>query len=320
MPGREPEEHCSTIRPGCGSWPRRSCGIAFRFTFQIYYVGINLGAFIAPIVTGSLAVTFGWHFGFGFAGVGMLIGLVIYLAGQRLLPRDTQRAAAMERGSLTTQDRRRLLALGLLTIAGICFYVAQSQVWNVYNLWVRDNVALTFGTFQVPVPWLQALDGLAPVLVMPIFLALWRWQASRGQEPDDLAKVATGCLIFAGATVLLAMAPLLAGTHARVSLMWPIAFHLLSNIGWLYFVPTMSALFAGKAPAGLRGTMLGVNLASVFIASVISGRLGGLYEQVSATGFWLLHAAIVGGGGVGVFMLIRPLRYLLEGSPDAPVR
>lgn len=285
--------------------------------FQLFYVGINLGAFIAPLVTGTLAVVYGWHFGFGFAGIGMLIGLVIYLAGQHLLPHDEQRRATRVRERLTPQERHRLAALGLLFIIAICFWVAQSQVWNVYNLWVRDHVDLTFGTFKVPVPWLQALDGLAPILVMPPCLALWRWQAARGREPDDLGKIALGALIFGAGTALLAIAPLMTAATGRVSLIWPIAFHITSNTGWLFFTPTMEALFASKAPAGLRGTLMSTNLATVFLASLISGRLGGLYEQMSSASFWLLHAAIVAGGGVAILAARRPLRHLLGASSTA---
>lgn len=287
--------------------------------FQLFFVGINLGAFIAPIVTGTLAVAYGWHFGFGFAGMGMLVGLVIYLSGEHLLPKARRREAAVVRKRLTAEEWRRLAALCLLFAIAIGFWVAQSQVWNVYNLWVRDHVNLTFGTFTVPVPWLQALDGVAPILVMPIFLALWRWQAGRGTEPDDLGKIAIGCLIFGAGTALLAIAPLMSGP-GRASLLWPIAFHLSSNSGWLFFTPTMEALFASRAPPGLRGTLMGANLSTVFVASVISGRLGGLYEQLSAAGFWLLHAAIVAGGGIAVLALRKPLRRLLGGSSAAEIR
>jgi POT family proton-dependent oligopeptide transporter len=53
--------------------------------FSIFYVGINLGAFLAPLVCGTLGQRVGWHWGFGAAGVGMVIGLVLYLLNQRLL-------------------------------------------------------------------------------------------------------------------------------------------------------------------------------------------------------------------------------------------
>ncbi len=280
--------------------------------FQLYYVSINIGAFIAPIITGALAVAYGWHSGFAFAAIGMMIGLGVYVAGQRWLPADAKRGPREHRAPLTDGDRRRLIGFAMVWPLQIAFWIAQSQVWNVYNLWVRDHVSLGLGGFQVPVPWLQALDGLAPVIVMPFFLALWRRQAAKGREPDDLGKMAIGCFIFAGGTAWLALAPLVEGSDGRAPILWAVAFHLLSNIGWLYFTPIALALYATRSPAGLRGTLLGINYLATFFASTISGRLGGLYETLSPSQFWLLHAAIVGGGGIALIALGRPIRSLLR--------
>lgn len=280
--------------------------------FQLYYVSINIGAFIAPIITGALAVAYGWHTGFAFAAVGMMIGLGVYVAGQGLLPAEAGPVPREARAPLTARDRRRLLGFAIVWPLQITFWIAQSQVWNVYNLWVRDHVRLGIGGFHVPVPWLQALDGLAPVLVMPFFLALWQRQAAKGQEPDDIGKMAIGCFTFAGATAWLALAPLVAGTDGRAPILWAVAFHLLSNIGWLYFTPIALALYATRSPAGLRGTLLGVNYLATFFASTVSGRLGGFYETLSASQFWLLHAAIVGGGGLALLALGGPIRALMD--------
>jgi POT family proton-dependent oligopeptide transporter len=281
--------------------------------FQIYYVGINIGAFIAPIVTGALAAIYGWHSGFAFAAIGMAIGLCVYLAGARLLPSDPPRRGRVARAPLTGEERKRIIGLALVCPFLICFWIAQTQVWNVYNLWVRDHVELHIGSFEMPVPWLQALDGVAPILVMPIFLTLWRLQAARGREPDDLRKLAIGCLIFGAGTAWLAGAPFVSGAEGRAPLLWAVAFHLVSNAGWLYVAPIALALFATRAPDSVRGMMIGANYLNVFFASTIAGRIGGLYEeQVSAPTFWLIHAAIVVGGGIALLALARPLRRLLS--------
>ena len=288
--------------------------------FQLYYVAINLGAFIAPIATGAQAQPRGWHFGFGFAGFGMLLGLVIYLLGRRHLPPDRPRTVALASSPLAPGERRRLLGLFAVWPISVTFWVAQSQVWNVYNLWVRDHLDLQVGSFTVPVAWLQAVDGLAPVIVLPVFLALWRRQAARGREPDDLRKMAIGCLIFALGTAQLAAAPYVSGADGRAPLLWAVAFHFISTVGWLYFTPITTALYAAKAPPARRGAMLGVNTLTVFAGSLLSGRLGSLYETWPQTSFWLLHAAIVAGGGLLLLMLARPLRALLAGDPEAAVR
>lgn len=283
--------------------------------FQIYGASINAGAFIAPIVTGALAKGYGWHIGFGFAGVGMLAGLCIYLWGRRDLPADRAREADVERARLTAGERRRLLYLFLLLPVPASYWIAQSQVWNVYNIWVRDHVNLTVGSFAMPVVWLQSLDGLAPLVTMPLVVGFWRWQAGRGREPDNLVKMGLGCLIFAAATAWLALADVVFGA-GKVPLLWAVAFHLISNVGWLYLSPIAIAVYATSAPGGMRGVMLGVNTASAFVGSLVSGRLGGLYETLSPQAFWLVHAAIPAVGGLAVMLFAPPLRRGLDPTRD----
>ncbi len=283
--------------------------------FQIYGAAINAGAFIAPLVTGALAKGYGWHIGFGFAGVGMLIGLTIYLLGRRDLPPDLAREAAVERPKLTQGERRRVLWLLLLLPVPATYWIAQSQVWNVYNLWARDHVNLTIGSFTMPVVWLQSIDGLAPLVTMPFMVGFWRWQAKRAWEPDNLIKLAIGCLIFAAGTAWLALGDVTFGA-ARVPLMWAIAFHLISNLGWLYLSPIAIAVFATSAPASMRGVMLGVNTASAFVGSIISGSLGRLYEVLKPEAFWLIHAAIPAAGGLALILLAGPFRRGLDPTRD----
>jgi POT family proton-dependent oligopeptide transporter len=272
--------------------------------FQLYYSMINLGAFIAPVVTGALAQAYIWHVGFGFAGVGMLVGLLVYLGGQRwVIPVDPRRAERIAKAPLTPEERRRVVALLCLMPVAALFWIAQSQVWNTYNLWVRDHIQLGIGGFIVPVPWLQALDGLAPFICLPPMLMFWRWQAARGREPGEFIKAGIGCLIFAASTLLLAVAGFTADTSGRSSLLWAVAFHLTSNLGWLYFTPTMVAIITRSAPAQVSATLVGVGMLATFFGSLISGRIGGFYEVMTAAQFWSLHATIVATGGL-IFLVI----------------
>jgi POT family proton-dependent oligopeptide transporter len=271
--------------------------------FQIYTCAITLGAFIAPLVTGLLAAAYGWHAGFAFAGLGMLLGLCVYLAGRRTLPREAPRGPRTVRRPLDPRERRAVLLLLLLVPVSSLYWIAQSQVWNTYNLWVRDHIALTFGHWTMPVPWLQSLDGLAPFLCLPPLLVFWRWQAARGREPDEFKKMAIGCFVFAASTMWLGCAQFVFGAGVRAPLLWAVAFHLASNAGWLYFAPTALALFSRVAPQPVNATMMGVYFLSIFIGSVISGRLGGLYERLTAFQFWTMHAALCALGGVVLLVI-----------------
>jgi POT family proton-dependent oligopeptide transporter len=271
--------------------------------FQIYASMINLGGFIAPLVSGALAQSFGWHAAFGFAGFGMLIGLIIYLAGRRELPASSVRPARGADARLNGAEWRVVAMLAALIPILATFWVAQSQVWNTYNLWARDHVELRIAGWTMPVVWLQSLDGLAPFVLLPPTLLFWRWQAKRGAEPGGFTKLSIGCLIFAAGTAWLAAAGLVTDASGRTPLIWAVIFHVVSNLGWIYFSPTTTALFVRCAPRSVSGLMIGAVGLAVTLGSVVSGRLGGFYERLDPSQFWLIHAAIAGAGGV-IFYLI----------------
>lgn len=275
--------------------------------FQVYAFVVNFGAFIAPLATGTVAKYYGWHAGFALAGFGMLIGLVIYLWGSRHLPPDMAKQKAIARHALTAREKRNLVGLAMMWPVSVCFWTAQAQIWNVYNLWVRDHVDLMVGNFEVPVPWMQSLDGLAPAMFIPLVVWIWRQQAKRGTEPDIFTKMGVGCVIFALAVMWLAAAPLVSNAQGRAPLMWPVMFHLISNFGAIYFSPVMLALFAARAPAAWRGTVLGLEALSASVASILSGYMGGWYETMPPSQFWMTNAMIVGGAGLAVLVLRGPL-------------
>jgi POT family proton-dependent oligopeptide transporter len=287
--------------------------------FQIYGSVVNLGAFIAPLVTGALGQAYGWHVGFGFAGFGMLLGLVVFLAGQKELPPRAPRPPRGQRPPLTADERRVVLYLLALVPIASLFWVAQSQIWNTYNIWVRDHLELQFGGFTVPVPWLQSLDGLAPFVCLPPMLVYWRYQAARGREPDEFTKIAIGCFIFGASTLLLAAGQFVVDSAGRTPIVVAVAFHLASNLGWLFVVPTLNALFSRLAPRAVNATMLGVNATSTTLGSFISGRIGGSYEHMSPAAFWALHAGLVALGGVLMLFMGARLRREFKDVGPAPL-
>ena len=293
--------------------------------FQYYYFAVNFGAFIAPILTSTVALFYGWHAGFGVAGIGMLIGLVIYLTGTAFLPPDRVRSAlaantTAPRAALNGDQKRRILGLFLLWPVSVAFWTAQSQIWNVYNVWVRDNIDMHVAGFDVPVPYLQSLDGLAPAVFIPITLWIWARMAKKGREPDEFVKMAFGAMLFGVAVSMLAAGPLLANATGRASVMLPVMFHVVSNFAAVWFAPVILAVFATRAPATWRGTLIGVNALSVSAASIISGRMGNLYQQVSPSEFWLINAAICFAAGLYLLLARGFYKRMLsrENAEDDP--
>jgi POT family proton-dependent oligopeptide transporter len=284
--------------------------------FQIYYLLINCASFVAPLVAGALLNARGWQYGFGFAGFGMLLGLAIYLTGQRYLPPNRLRAR-QRHGPLAGREPRIVCVLILMVPLLASFWVAQSQVWNTYNIWALDKVQLLIFGWAVPVTWLRAFDNLAAVLLVPVVLLWWQRQAKRQQEPDEFSKLAVGSLIFALAMAWLAAGCAITPPEAKLSLPWVLAFHVCANVGWIYFAPTVVTLFTRAAPVAVNSTMVGASYLSIFIGSVLSGRLGALFEHYSAANFWLLHALIVGSGGLLLLLLSPWLRRELLLRPAA---
>lgn len=279
--------------------------------FSVYCMAINIGAFVAPLVCGTLGELYGWHYGFGAAGVGMLVGIAIYVAGRAHLPTDT--ITRYEKGArrLVAGEGRVVLAiLALLAITAL-FWTAQTQVWNTYPLWVRGRVDRELFGLTIPVTWFQSLDSLAVLIFAPIILWYWRRQAHRKVEPGDLTKIAIGCAFFAVACVCLSVGESLAGLH-RVALIWPAAFHFICACAYLYAAPITLALVSRAAPASVNAMLVGSYYLALFAGGIVSGWLGRFFEVMSPAAFWLMHAAIVGFGAVLLMALrttfIRALR------------
>jgi POT family proton-dependent oligopeptide transporter len=279
--------------------------------FSAYYIGINVGGFLAPLACGTLGEVYGWHYGFTAAGVGMLVGLGIYLYAGRFLPPDPVQVAHGDRIRMTGKDWKIVAALIVILLAAAMFWTAQTQIWNTYALWARDRVDRHAFGHTIPVTWFQSVDALSAFVVAGPVIFLWGRQSRRGTEPGDLSKVVIGCLLFGLSVLWLCGGELLAGA-GKVPWPWAFTYHFLSAVGYFYVAPTAVALFARAAPVPINAMMISAYYLSTFIGSIFSGWLGRYYETMSALSFWALHAAIAAAGGVLIILLWRPLFRTLD--------
>ncbi|MFC5526116.1 peptide MFS transporter [Rhodanobacter ginsengisoli] len=294
--------------------------------FAIFSIGINVGAVVGPLTCGLLAQLYGWHAGFGLAGVLMLIGLLTYIAGFRYLPRDRPRAIPTQaKAPLDRRQRRIVWALAVVSAITIFQSVSYYQNTNLALIWINRSVDLDLLGFHVPVAWFNSIDPLASIMGVPLLFALWRRQAARGREPDDLGKIGTGAWMAAAANLLL-VAACLFGT--RIPVIVPLLYDMILGISFLYYWPTLLALVSRAAPASIKATLMGAVFLSLFLANMIIGWLGGFYESMTPTAFWAMHAGIASLGGVLAFVLRRPLMRALAiddpetrrmPNPDRPV-
>ncbi len=280
--------------------------------YAIFSMGIYVGAVAGPLACGLVAQIYGWHVGFGLAGVMMLVAMITYLAGSRHLPdgRPT-RTARLALPPLTPAERRLVLVLLIVMAITIFHSVAYYQLFNVGLLWVNAHANLATPLGTIPTPWFNSIDAFFSVIAVPPLIALWRWQAARRREPGDLAKIGIGAGMMTGSALLLAFAASLAG-DGRTTALLPFAAFALSGIAFLFYWPPLLALVSRAAPAKVNATMMGTVYLTLFISNSLMGQIGGLYETMSPAEFWLLDAAIAAAGTLTVLLFGRALTRALS--------
>jgi proton-dependent oligopeptide transporter, POT family len=283
--------------------------------FSIFYVGINVGAFFSPLVCGSLAVAFGWHYGFAAAGIGMLIGLAIYLAGTPSLPTDER--VQRDDAPLTVEERSRLIGLAILFVPMTLFWATYEQQGNTIALWAEDYTRRTIdlGVWQgeIPAEWFQSFNPFMIFAFTPLVVAMWASQSKHGREPVTVTKMALGCFGVALANILMIGAGVAAGDSGRVSALWLTGYFVLITIGELYLSPTSLSVVTKVAPVRIQSTVMGLSFVTVFAGNFISGWLGSLWTGMSKPTFFLMIAAIAAVAGLAILVLKRPLAGAISG-------
>ena len=276
--------------------------------FSIFYVGINLGAFLAPLICGTLGETYGWHYGFAAAGVGMTIGLIVYLAATPTLPADAfaRREAA---APLDREGWRAIAAILVLILPVSLFWGTYEQQGNTIVLWAANFTDRHLLGFDIPITWFQALNPFMIFAFTPFIVALWRWQGAR--EPSTVAKLAVGCFLNAASWLIMVAAAHLAGGD-KASWLWLFAFFVVMTVGELYLSPTSLSLVTKVAPVSLLSMMMGVWLATNFIAGFLAGYLGTFWSSMGKGEFFLMLAVISGVAGIAIALIARPLANVLK--------
>jgi proton-dependent oligopeptide transporter, POT family len=283
--------------------------------YSIFYVGINLGAFLAPLVCGTLGETVGWHYGFAAAGVGMVIGLCIYLYALPHLPPDElhkAQAAHLARKPLDANERRAVLALLALFVPNTLFWAAYEQMGNTIILWADaftdrsvDALHLFGVSAQIPTTWFLAVNPFMIFAFTPFVVALWARQAARGAEPPTITKMAYGCFGVCAAYLIMVAAALsvsgIAGGASgggKASWLWLFAYFVVITFGELYLSPVGLSFVTKVAPARLISLLMGVWLATSFTGGFLSGFIGSFWSRMTKPEFFLLVAGVAALAGV----------------------
>ncbi len=279
--------------------------------FTVFYMGVNLGAFFSPLVCGTLGQVVGWSWGFSAAGVGMLLGLVIYWLGSGLVPRDPppQRAGRETSGDARKPfTRPEWIAIGsliVMCILNIAFWAVYEQQGNTLQLWADERTNWNFmGLFTIPSSWFQAFNPGMIFVFAPLLSWVWLRQARRGREPSSVSKLGIGYYLIGSAYLVMIVAAWAIPEGTRGSVLWLAGTTLLATIGELYLSPVGLSLVTKVAPRRVVSMMMGMWFLSNFFGNYMTGYLGTFYNTMPKQHFFLMLGMIGICTGV-LFTLIR---------------
>jgi POT family proton-dependent oligopeptide transporter len=280
--------------------------------FSLFYMGINLGAFFSPLVCGTLGEKIGFHWGFGAAGVGMVIGLLVYLRGQKHLAPDLiMQAGGAKRQStepMSPDDWLKIGAIFAMMALSIVFWSVYEQQGNTMALWADANTDRMIFGWEMPASWFQSFNPLMIFLLVPLVNLFWGRQDKSGREPSSIAKMGIGCLLLASAFLILIPPARELAISPRASLWWLVACTFVLTLGEIYLSPVGLSLVTKIAPARIVSLMMGVWFLSSFFGNYLSGYLGTFWEKMPKEHFFLLMSGLSFGAGVAFFALRAPLK------------
>ena len=297
--------------------PRRDSG------FTIFYMGINLGAFIGPIVTGWLRVHRGWPFGFAAAGVGMLFAVLTLLVTRKRFLGDAGLVANAKKreaegappaGPLTVDEWERVTALFIISFFVIFFWAAYEQAGNSMNVFAAQSTRLSIGSTALIPEWFQSADPAILLLTAPLFPVLWGALRKRNAEPSTTRKMAIGLVVMGFGFVFMIAAAQQVKAGQLASPWFLVLAYAFHTWGELCLSPIGLSLVTKVAPLKIVSLMMGVWFLSNFAGNVVGGFLGALTGSIrDPMMFWAIFLAFPLVTGVVLFALAPRLQRLMHG-------
>ncbi|MFA6117312.1 MAG: peptide MFS transporter [Sphingomonas sp.] len=281
--------------------------------FSAYYMGINLGGLLAPLVCGTLGEVYGWHWGFAAAGFGMLVGLGVYLYFGHLLPPDPPTRARSPGGipvALTKPEWRNLRLLVAIVAVVVLFRIAYEQSGNVIALWVEHetdrHIALLGSGVEIPATWFQSINPLLIILATPFLIRFWAKRAERRGPANLLRRMSLGCVVATLAMLVMVVAAALnAETGQRVGAEWVTAYFILLTLGELMVIPVGLTLVGALSPVQVAAMAMGAWYIAKFLGSLLAGAMGAWWGAIPATMFFGAGALSVALAAAVLFVMSR---------------
>ncbi len=296
--------------------PRRDSG------FTIFYIGINIGAATAPLLIGYIGEVYGWHYGFGLAGIGMMIGQAIYLWGQKYL-KDVGNfipASKLEgtktNKPLTNIDKDRIIVLLISFIIVIVFWAAYEQAGGLMNIYTHDKIDRVIFGFEIPASLFQSVPAIFVIIFGTIVASFWRKRQLKGKESSSLFKMAIGTMVMGTGFLMMTGAALEVQDGGKAMLIWLILSYLLQVIGELSISPVALSFITKLAPLKYASIMMGVYFAATGLGNKVAGLVGELATRAGElevfTGIFIFCLLF----GLLLLVFFKKLKALTHGAEE----
>jgi proton-dependent oligopeptide transporter, POT family len=290
--------------------------------YAVFFTCIYIGAMFANFAAGGLGERAGWHYGFGAAAAGMLIGIGVYLWKQQkylgnvgVVPDlSTSRDANPEPLTQVERDRLRAAILqgAFTTLYAAGFY----QKGGLLTLYTRDHVDRTVFGIEVPATWFLSVSILVFIFATPALSAAYLRLARQGRNPSASYKLAAGLLLLGVAYVIIGNAEALRVESGQpsISALWLVAIYVLFGIADALVWPNQMALLTKLAPKRHSTLSVGVWYVTSGVGIWLAGIIGAVVERDGNLQVFLELAVLCLLAG-GVVVLATPkMRRMMHGA------
>jgi len=250
--------------------------------FIIFYIGINVGAFLSSLIVGYVGETYGWHYGFGLAGIGMTLGLIQYLFGQKYLSQvgdfignnKSDQGEDVLKKPLTSIEKDRLVVLFLSFILVIVFWGAFEQAGGLMNIYASEKTDRLFMGWLVPASWFQSLNAMFIIFLGTSVATYWAKRKLKNQLSSSLFKMIIGLIIMGTGFFFMSAAATQYESQGSSAMYWLVLAYLFHTIGELCISPVALSFITKLAPLKYASLTMGVYFAMTGFGNKLAGMLG----------------------------------------------
>lgn len=292
--------------------------------FTIFYIGINVGAFLSSIIVGYVGETYGWHAGFGLAAIGMTLGMIMYVIGQKYLPdvglqkghNSDPELEKLKKQPLTRIEKDRVVVLLISFLLVILFWGAFEQAGGLMNIYALEKTNRMFMGHEVPTSWFQSLNAFFIIILGTAVAGFWAKRKLKGKVATSLFKMIIGLIIMGAGFFFMSAASIQYESAGKSAMYWLVLAYLFHTVGELSLSPVALSYVTKLAPAKYASFMMGIYFAMTGLGNKLAGSLGEAAQSMGElTIFTGIAVFCIIAGGL-ILILRKKLEILTHGIED----